>query len=172
MRHRTLLLSTLATSMLAAGIAYADDLNNARNTINAAAGGPVIKASPPCYGSSCNNLNPSTTGCSNTANGPVYTLQNAQIYHNNQLVGAVELRYSQWCNARWAKTFSYIGNRCVGAQMLYSNYNPVSYQTNTYLCNQSDVFSNMYGGGTARAKGYLYVTNLTNSYREAITAAQ
>jgi Protein of unknown function (DUF2690) len=172
MSHRTLAACTLALSIFAAGIAEADDLNKARTLINAAAGGPVIAAAPPCYGSSCTNLNPSSTGCSNSANGPVYTLQNAQIYYNGTLVGAVELRYSQWCNARWARTYSYIGNRCIGAQMLTSSGSPVSSLTNTYLCYQSDVFSNMYGGAAGKAKGYLYVTENTASYRSAVTNAQ
>ena len=132
----------------------------------------VIQASPPCYGSGCTNSNPQSTGCSNPANGSVYVLQSANIYYNGQLVGAVEMKYSAWCNARWAKTYSYVGNVCIGAQMLTSGGAPVSYQTNTYLCGQSDVYSNMYGGAAGKAKGYLYVTSNTNSYAQAITNAQ
>jgi hypothetical protein len=138
----------------------------------AAADGPVTTASPPCSGAECNGLNPATTGCGNPANGSVYTQQSATIMSGGLAVGGVELRYSQWCNARWSRTISYIGNRCIGAVMRHSSNGYDLAGTNTYLCDHSDVYGNMHGN-VARAKGYLYTEpQNTFSYREAVTAAQ
>jgi hypothetical protein len=134
---------------------------------------PVTAVAPPCYGSGCNGRNPATTGCANTANGPVYTLQSKSIMNGTTAVGGVELRYSQWCNARWSRTISYIGNKCIGAIMRDSTDSYDIAGTNTYVCNNSDVFGNMYGGVVARAKGYLYMSNTdAKTYREAVTNAQ
>ena len=129
-------------------------------------------ASPPCYGSTCNGKDPATTGCSNTANGPVYILQSATIWDGATAVGGVELRYSQWCNARWSRTYSYIGSKCIGAVMRDSGNSYDIAGTNYYVCTNSGVYGNMYGGVVARAKGYLYMNSNTSSYRQAVTNAQ
>ncbi len=136
---------------------------------------PVNLAAPPCYGSGCNGLNPSATGCSNPANGKVETMQSISILRDQwsgPAVGGVELRYSHWCNARWSRAISYIGNVCIGAIMRNSADTYDIAGTGTYLCNNSDVFGNMYGGVVARAKGYLYMNQYANSYRDRVTAYQ
>lgn len=61
---------------------------------------------PPCSGTGCNGKNPETTGC--------YT--DAQTI--DQLTppgggGTVELRYSAWCDAAWARSNNYSMNSYV-----------------------------------------------------------
>ena len=68
---------------------------------------------PPCYGSSCNGLDPYTTGCANT-NIPRNTVREVSESYRNTgfivngygwtaIVGTIYNKYSSWCNANWAE---------------------------------------------------------------------
>lgn len=152
-------------------VAPADEprIDESDEALIAVGDGATAQATPPCYGSTCSGVNPQTSGCSNAANGTITIMQSVTIWSGSTAVGGVELKYSQWCNARWAKTYSYVGNVCIGAIMRTSSDVP---GTNRYLCANSDIYSNMYGGGVASAKGYLYTGATTDTYREATTASQ
>lgn len=61
---------------------------------------------PPCFGTACNGLNPQSTGCSTDA----VTLDQLTPPGGG---GTVELRYSAWCGAAWARSDNYAMNSYV-----------------------------------------------------------
>jgi hypothetical protein len=70
--------------------------------------GPAASAvaAATCYGAGCNGKSPETTGCATGAQ----TAASANIRNSSgTIVGKVEQRWSQTCQASWSRVTSYIG---------------------------------------------------------------
>jgi hypothetical protein len=101
-------------------------------------------AAATCYGSGCNGLNPSTTGCTAGA----YLVSQADIYDaSSNYIGGVELWWSPTCQAAWS--FVYSDFRAYRVQASVTSTSP----SNSYTQNNFNVY-------TARSP-MVYATNVS-----------
>jgi hypothetical protein len=92
---------------------------------------PPPSASAACYGSACNGVNPSGSGCDSTA----VTLARQEIYNSyGSNIGAVEIRWSPVCQTNWSRATAYGGARTMRPYIITAtNQYYESYGTNTQM---------------------------------------
>ncbi len=132
----------------------------------AARAGAAIAATSSCYAnpspSTCDNTDPSNTGCSADA----YTAASAAVrYQNGGSVGTIQLRYSPHCGTNWArfiKTTSTAGlatvQTCLGYVFVhctadYSSYGSLLWSNQLYARTTIATAYGWFVDGSAGASG-------------------
>lgn len=102
----------------------------------------------PCYGDTCNGLNPNTMGC----DGDAQTHLNYKLLYdaNNDLIGIVENRYSNICLTQWERTRNTSGNPFYAEGSIRwggENYSPGIHSISGYTSGIDgwSVYTAMYG---------------------------
>lgn len=91
----------------------------------------VPAAAATCYGSGCNGLSPTTTGCTSGA----YVVSETDIYDgfSNDYIGGVQLWWSPTCSAAWSYTYSDFRAFLVRATVTSTSPSNSYTQSNNYV---------------------------------------
>lgn len=116
------------------------------------------RAAAACYGSSCNNVDPNTSGCINDQ----VTVDQANITGGGKTWGTVYLRYSPTCEASWA----YISvTQGTNMGLWIENANSQSYGGVIYgIGTAHTVMQDATGNIGQRAEGRAYPTSSSFNY--------